>query len=392
MLFRLQPSTGLRYPEFNAPAVGGDLNRAEATAVALDMGSPRAVPARVGAAVRWFGKPLPRLVGGAIVLTFVVTQVGAAPFRNGLRAVTWPPVVACVALTAVTTVCAAWRWQVIARAFEVELGLRGAVGAYYRSQFLNSVLPGGVVGDVQRALVHGRRVGDAGRGVRTVAWDRLFGQVVQAAVTALALLILPSPVRPAVPYVLVGFAVVAAGAVLVVRRLARGRRPRLSAAARAISADLMRGPLAADVWPKATLASAVVVIGHTTMFVIASRVAGVTASTAELIALLMVVQTAVAIPLSVAGWGPREGAAAWTFAAAGLGAAAGVTAMTVYAVLGLAAVAPGAGLLLRDLVRRRADKPSRRRTDKPSSSVCRSMPAEPEARRMAAAVTSAHDG
>jgi hypothetical protein len=66
----------------------------------------------------------------------------------------------------------------------------------------------------------------------------------------------------------------------------------------------------------------------------------------------MVVQTAGSIPLTIGGWGPREGAAAWAFAAAGLGAATGVTIATLYAVLMLAAVAPGAGLLLGDAVRR----------------------------------------
>ena len=76
----------------------------------------------------------------------------------------------------------------------------------------------------------------------------------------------------------------------------------------------------------------------------------------ELLALLMVVQTAVVIPLSIGGWGLREGAAAWAFGAAGLGAATGVTIATLYAVLMLAAVAPGAGLLLRDAVRLRRDQ------------------------------------
>jgi hypothetical protein len=67
----------------------------------------------------------------------------------------------------------------------------------------------------------------------------------------------------------------------------------------------------------------------------------------------MVVQTATVIPLGVGGWGPREGVAAWAFAAAGFGAATGVTVTTLYAVLMLAAVTPGAGLLLTDAVRRR---------------------------------------
>ena len=106
-------------------------------------------------------------------------------------------------------------------------------------------------------------------------------------------------------------------------------------------------------WPQVTLSSLLVVAGHTATFVIAARVAGCTAPLGELIALLMVVQIVGGIPLSVAGWGPREGVAAWAFAAAGLGAANGVTIATLYAVLMLAAVTPGAGLLLGDAVRRR---------------------------------------
>jgi hypothetical protein len=189
--------------------------------------------------------------------------------------------------------------------------------------------------------------------VRAVAWERLCGQVIQAVVTAVILLTLPSPVRPALPYVLAGVAAVAGCAALVVRGAARRGQSRPARAARAVADDLRRGLLAPGVWPQLTLASVLVVAGHTATFVIAARVAGCTAPLGELIALLMVVQIAGGIPLSVAGWGPREGVAAWAFAAAGLGAANGVTVATLYAVIMLAAVAPGAGLLLGDAVRRR---------------------------------------
>jgi uncharacterized membrane protein YbhN (UPF0104 family) len=311
------------------------------------------VPAGIGLAVRRFGPSLLRLAAGVTVLCFLGRQVGAAPFEDGLRAVTWPAVVAAVTLTALTTVCSAWRWRVVARALGVGIGLPGAAGAYYRSLFLNSVLPGGVLGDVHRAVMHGRRAGDVVRGLRAVGWERLWGQVIQAAVTVVVLLILPSPVRPALPYVVAGVAAVGGCAALVVRRAARRGRPRLARAARAVSADLRRGLLVPGVWPQLTLASVLVMTGHTATFVIAARVAGCTAPLGELVALLMVVQTAVVIPLSIGGWGLREGAAAWIFAAAGLGAATGVTVATLYAVLMLAAVAPGAGLLLGDAVRRR---------------------------------------
>jgi uncharacterized membrane protein YbhN (UPF0104 family) len=311
------------------------------------------VPAGIGRAVRRFGPWLLRLAAGVTVLFFLGRQVGAAPFIAGLRAVTWQAVVAAVTLTALTTVCSAWRWRVVARALGAGIGLPGAVCAYYRSLFLNSVLVGGVLGDVHRGVTHGRRAGDVVRGLRAVAWERLCGQVIQAVVTAVVLLTLPSPVRPALPYVLAGLAGVAGCAALVVRGAARRGRSRLGRAARAVSADLRRGVLARGVWPQLTLASVLVVAGHTAVFVIAARVAGCTAPLGELIALLMVVQVAVAIPLSIGGWGPREGAAAWAFAAAGLGAATGVTVAILYAVLMLVAVAPGAGLLLGDVVRRR---------------------------------------
>jgi len=297
-----------------------------------------------------------RVAATVTVLWFLVRLVGAAPFEDGLRAVTGQAVVAAVTLTALTTVCSAWRWRVAAQALGIGIGLPAAVRSYYRSLFLNSVLIGGVLGDVHRAITHGRRSGDVGLGLRAVAWERLCGQVIQAMVTTVVLLIVPSPVRPVLPYVLAGVAAVASAAgcaALVARHTGRGGRSRLARAARAVADDLRHGMLAAHVWPQLALASVLVVAGHTATFVIAARVVGSHASLGELLALLMVVQTASVIPLNIGGWGLREGAAAWAFGAAGLGAATGVTVATLYAVLMLAAVAPGAGLLLGDAVRRR---------------------------------------
>jgi len=324
------------------------------------------VPLGIGPAVRRFGPSFLRLAAAIAVLWFIWRQVGAAPFKDGLRAVTWQAVVAAVTLAALTTVCSAWRWRVVARALGMGIGLPAAAGAYYRSLFLNSVLIGGVLGDVHRAVTHGRRSGDVVRALRAVAWERLSGQVIQAVVTAIVLLTMPSPVRPALPYVLAGVAAVAGCAALVTWRAARRGRSRLARAVRVASDDLRRGVLARDVWPQLALASVLVVAGHTATFVIAARVAGCTAPLGELLALLMVVQTAVAIPLSIGGWGLREGAAAWAFGAAGLGAATGVTIATLYAVLMLMAFTPGAGLLLSDAVRRRRHQGNRGESQPPA--------------------------
>ena len=91
-----------------------------------------------------------RLVAAVATLALLVWQLGAGPFLDGLRAVDAGALAAACALAAVTTVCCAWRWKVVARGLGVELPLGTAVAAYYRSIFLNLTLPGGVLGDVHR--------------------------------------------------------------------------------------------------------------------------------------------------------------------------------------------------------------------------------------------------
>ena len=149
------------------------------------------VRARTGLAVRRFGPSSLRLVAGVTMLWFLWRELGAAPFEDGLRAVTWQALVAAITLTALTTICSAWRWRVVAQALGAGIGLPGATGAYYRSLFLNSVLPGGILGDVHRAVTQGRRAGDVAQGVRAVGWERLCGQVIQAVLTAVVLLTVP---------------------------------------------------------------------------------------------------------------------------------------------------------------------------------------------------------
>ena len=142
-----------------------------------------------------------RPVGGAAILAVIIWRLGTGPILDGLRTINVGSLAAAGGIAIVTTVCCAWRWTLVARGLGVGLSLPTAIAAYYRSQFLNTALPGGVLGDVHRAVRHGRDVGDVGRGVRAVAWERTAGQVVQAALTLTVLLILPSPARRAMPVV-----------------------------------------------------------------------------------------------------------------------------------------------------------------------------------------------
>ncbi|EST35233.1 hypothetical protein M878_07115, partial [Streptomyces roseochromogenus subsp. oscitans DS 12.976] len=97
--------------------------------------------------------------------------------------------------------------------------------------------------------------------------------------------------------------------------------------------------------PGIALSSAVVLAGHLAMFVVAARVAGSAAPVAVLVPLAVLALVAMGLPLNVGGFGPREGVAAWAFAAAGLDAGTGVAVAVVYGVLSFVASLPGAVVL-----------------------------------------------
>lgn len=280
------------------------------------------------------------------MLVTLLGYVGVGPFVDGVRDLSLPVVVAALGITALTILCAAWRWRLVARGLGLDVPLGSAFVACYGAAFLNSTLPGGVLGDVHRALERGRRSGALGPTARSVAWERSLGQAVHIALTLVVLLVLPTPVRG--PLLLATLVVAAVAAVAV---LMPGRRPGTSRRwpgrfLRACAGDLaaiLHGPRA---WAGVVGSSVLVALGHATVFVVAVRASGADLALGTALPMALVVLLVAAVPASLAGWGPREGAAAWAFAFVGLGAAQGVTVSVMYGVMALAAVLPGALVLL----------------------------------------------
>jgi len=282
-------------------------------------------------------------------LAVLVWSLGTGPFVDGVRSVDGWALAAASGLAVVTTICCAWRWRIVARGLGVELPFGTAVAAYYRSVFLNVALPGGVVGDVHRGWSHGRDTSDVGRGLRAVAWERSAGQLVQVVLTVVVLLVLPSPVQAAAPFVALALVAAAIGLAVAAHVWPAAGESRWARLRSAAARDLRNALLARRAWPAIALASAAVVLGHAATFLIAARSAGVTAPASEMLPLALLVMQAAALP-NVAGWGPREGVTAWAFAAAGLGASLGVATAVAYGVMVFVAALPGAFVLLAELL------------------------------------------
>jgi hypothetical protein len=127
---------------------------------------------------------------------------------------------------------------------------------------------------------------------------------------------------------------------------------RVAVIAGAMLVELREGAFARRTWPLVAVASALAVTGHVLTFLVAARTAGATAPVGRLVPLAFVVLVGMGVPMNIAGWGPREGLAAWVFGAAGLGAQAGLSTAVVYGVLVLVASLPGAAVVLVTSLRR----------------------------------------
>jgi uncharacterized membrane protein YbhN (UPF0104 family) len=245
-----------------------------------------------------------------------------------------------LAITVLQVGVLAMRWRFTAVRLGVALPLREALAEYYLGILVNQVLPGGVLGDLARAWRHARSGAPTGAAVRAVILERASAQVVMTLVAALSAAwvfagVGVARVASTAALAVAIAAVVAAGARLL-GRAAPSDTPigRLRSDAR--EALLVRGALAPQV------ASALVVVAsYLAVFVIAARAVGVTAPLGSVLPLVAPILMTMLVPLTVAGWGVREAAAAALWGFVGMTPEDGAAVSVAYGLIVLASSAPG---------------------------------------------------
>ncbi len=282
-----------------------------------------------------------RLSLTAAVLVVVAVLVGPDALRDGAAVLAPGPVAAALVLGLVWRALAATRWVLVARALGVPLRWVPAYLEYLRSELLNQVLPGAVLGDVDRARRHGADVGLLPAG-RAVALERLCGQLVLVLVVVGVLVRRPDLLLVArgvgsrtvatVAVVLLLVVLVAVALWAPWRRGPALARPR-------------RRPLALALAAAGGLSLAVLAC-FVALFLVAARATGLLgtggpAGPVALVPVVLVVLLLAGVPLTVSGWGAREAGAALAFSAAGLAAADGVSAAVGYGLLSLVSALPG---------------------------------------------------
>lgn len=286
-----------------------------------------------------------RVAASVATLWLVARWVDASAVLAQLRELRVGWVALALAVSIAQVGLLAVRWRYTAARLGLDLPLREAWAEYYLGIFVNQVLPGGILGDVSRAWRHARSSARTGPAVRAVVLERGSAQLVMIAVAAVSALFLPPSVGAARSMGLAAASVVV-GATLLALLL----RADADSAAGKMLADARQAYLPGDAFAL-QLTTAVLVVGsYVAVFVIAARALGIDAPLSTVVPLVAPVLMTMLIPVTVAGWGLREGAAAALWSAAGLSAEEGAAVSVAYGLFVLVSSLPGLIVLIRSTI------------------------------------------
>lgn len=242
---------------------------------------------------------------------------------------------ALLALTVLTFLMAR-RWQATVHTLGLELGYISAVMEYYLAQLLNLILPGGVIGDVSRA-VRLRKEGDLASAAQSVLIERLIGQTSMFSAMFIGFLI--AMVLPAgLPWPAWTWAILAIGVLTAIVLLGAAFAKNKIGRFIRLTLHIMRQP-------QQIVLSTFIVLLIVFSFYACAVATGTALPASALFTLIPLVLTSMLIPLSVGGWGWREGAAAVLFPVAGASADAGVATGIAYGAMMLIAALPAVFVL-----------------------------------------------
>ena len=258
-------------------------------------------------------------------------------------------VLVALAISIAQVVVLAWRWSFTARRLGVNLPFLVAWREYYLSIFLNQVLPGGIAGDVTRAWRQARSRDHlreaSGPAVRAVVFERLSAQVVMTTVAVLSLLFLPVTVGRNSGFLMVGAGLLSAGIVVAVCVWVH-RQSSVGSLTGRVIAEVGAAHLSPSAFMAQLISAIIVVSTYLMTYLVAAKAVGVETPPLVLLPLVGPVLMSMLIPVTVAGWGLREGVAAILWGAVGLTVGDGVVVSVTYGLLVLLGSLPGAGLLL----------------------------------------------
>lgn len=286
-----------------------------------------------------------RLLISLLLIALVIWQLDETALWQQLRHAQPLWLLAAAGLLTLQILISAWRWRYTAAQLGMTLTGSTAIREYYLAVLVNQVLPGGVIGDAQRAWRHSGQLARRSPAFQAVIIERFSGQIAMVALALGAWWLMPVIPLPTGTFgaSLGGIAVLAAVFGIFIWIL--HRQARLADWLQALQAALLNPPVFA-VQLLASLLAAIACVAAYACCVMALGTSSSDSLTVWLPLIPLVLFTML-IPITVAGWGLREGAAGMLWVLVALPVAEGVAAAMLFGGVALFSSLPGVFVILR---------------------------------------------
>ena len=242
-------------------------------------------------------------------------------------------------------VLSAYRWMYISSKNGSEMNFLYCLKFYYISTFINNILPGGVVGDIYRA--YSARESDnnlinLSKSVQGIVFERLSGQIMMFFIFLISLtfffLINAKYIAflfTVVPVLLITFIIY-----IVVRKIYFNK---ISSNEIVIN---FRKIFSGKIFWNHTIISFFVVLSYIVIYIISAEALGLSIDYFTFFVFTPIVLFSMTLPVSIGGWGVREGTALLIAFLLGLSASSSISVAVMYGILNLFCSLPGLYFLL----------------------------------------------
>jgi hypothetical protein len=296
-----------------------------------------------------------RVAVSCSLIVLIATQLDTRPIGDALARID-PRAVGLATLVYAVVVAAfsAFRWMIVCRALGLRMPVRQSIELVYIGFFFGQLLPAGIGGDAMRAWRTRALGADWEVTVHCVLLDRLLALAATVVIVVLGWSMIATALRdPAAlaaiaamaAFTTVAFALLLGGDKVLpsAKSIWRERLARLSVHARLLLLTRYSFP--------ALAASVLVHFSASLVVWLIARGLAIEIPLSTTCVLVPLVLLAAMVPVSIGGWGVREGAMVALFGLAGVAQGPAFALSVVFGVVSLAAGLPGVLLWLRDPVR-----------------------------------------
>ncbi len=249
-------------------------------------------------------------------------------------------IVIVIVISILQYIFSAYRWMYISKFTNLEISFSYSLKFYYISNFLNNVLPGGILGDLYR-IYHTsedkRKLIELGKSFQSVLFERLSGQLVLFIVflTSLTFYFLFYEKYVAFFYLLLMMSIIIIIGKLLLRKKFK------SFFKRNIFGKNFSSIFSGSIFWQHFFYSFFVISSYISIYVITALSLKLNIDYFSFLVFTPLILFSMSIPISVGGWGVREVTALLVSFLLGLSASASVTVSIVYGLLNFLCSLPG---------------------------------------------------